>query len=101
MAIPDVSEKRISAFVRTDLEKALATLPQEGTDVSFDPVKVEKALAPTPKQTITDTQPMILKEDILLTPPISKDVIIVPPPTTAETSSLLPLLVAGAILLMQ
>ena len=101
MAIPDVSEKRISAFVRTDLEKVLATLPQEGTDVAFDPVKVQKALAPTTKPNIPDSQPMILKEDILLTPPITKDVIIVPPPTTAETSSLLPLLVAGAILLMQ
>ena len=101
MAIPDVSEKRISAFVRSDLEKVLATLPQEGTDVSFDPVKVQKALAPTTKPNISDSQPMILKEDILLTPPITKDVIIVPPPTTAETSSLLPLLVAGAILLMQ
>ena len=100
MAIPDVSEKRISAFVRTDLEKALATLPQEGTDVSFDPVKVEKALAPTPKQTISDTQPMIVKEDILLTPPITKEVSIAPP-MAAHTSSVLPLLVAGAILLMQ
>ena len=100
MALPVVSEKKISSFVRSDLEKALATLPQQGTDVSFDPVKVEKALAPTPKQTITDTQPMIVKEDILLTPPISKDVIIAPP-MAAETGSLLPLLVAGAILSMQ
>ena len=100
MAIPVVTEKKITTYVRSNLEKALATLPQEGTDVSFDPVKVEKALAPTPKQTISDTQPMIVKDDILLTPPITDEVIIAPP-MAAETSSMLPLLVAGAILLMQ
>ena len=100
MAIPVVTEKKITTFVRSNLEKALATLPQEGTNISFDPVKVEKALAPTPKQTKTDIQPMILKEDILLTPPITKEVIIAPP-MAVQTSSVLPLLVAGAILLMQ
>ena len=100
MAIPVVTEKKITTYVRSNLEKALATLPQQGTDVSFDPVKVEKALAPTPKQTISDTQPMIVKDDILLTPPITDEVIIAPP-MAAETGSVLPLLVAGAILLMQ
>ena len=40
MAIPVVTEKKITTYVRSNLEKALATLPQEGTDVSFDPVKV-------------------------------------------------------------
>ena len=100
MAIPVVTEKKITTYVRSNLEKALATLPQQGTDVSFDPVKVEKALAPTPKQTISDTQPLIAKDDILLTPPVTKEVIIAPP-MAVQTSSVLPLLVAGAILLMQ
>ena len=100
MAIPVVTEQKITTYVRSNLEKALATLPQEGTDVSFDPVKVEKALAPTPKQTISDTQPLIAKDDILLTPPVTKEVIIAPP-MAVQTSSVLPLLVAGAILLMQ
>ena len=99
MAIPVVTEQKITTYVRSNLEKALATLPQQGTDVSFDPVKVEKALAPTPKQTISDTQPTIVKEDILLTPQISKEVI--EPPMAVQTGSLLPLLVAGAIVLMQ
>ena len=79
MAIPVVTEQKITTYVRSNLEKALATLPQQGTDVSFDPVKVEKALAPTPKQTISDTQPLIAKDDILLTPPVTKEVIIAPP----------------------
>ena len=100
MAIPEVTEQKITTYVRSNLEKALATLPQQGTDVSFDPVKVEKALAPTPKQTISDTQPLIAKDDILLTPPVTKEVIIAPP-MAVQTSSVLPLLVAGAILLMQ
>lgn len=100
MAIPVVTEQKITTYVRSNLEKALATLPQQGTDVSFDPVKVEKALAPTPKQTISDTQPLIAKDDILLTPPVTKEVIIAPP-MAVQTSSVLPLLVAGAILLMQ
>ena len=100
MAIPVVTEQKITTYVRSNLEKALATLPQQGTDVSFDPVKVEKALAPTPKQTISDTQPLIAKDDILLTPPVTKEVIIAPP-RAVQTSSVLPLLVAGAILLMQ
>ena len=100
MALPVVSEKKISSFVRSDLEKALATLPQQGTDVSFDPVKVEKALAPTPIPNISDTQPIMVKDDILLTPPITDEVIIAPP-KAAEPGALLPLLVAGAIVLMQ
>ena len=100
MAIPVVTEQKITTYVRSNLEKALATLPQQGTDVSFDPVKVEKALAPPPKQTISDTQPLIAKDDILLTPPVTKEVIIAPP-MAVQTSSVLPLLVAGAILLMQ
>ena len=100
MAIPVVTEQKITTYVRSNLEKALATLPQQGTDVSFDPVKVEKALAPTTKPNISDSQTMILKEDILLTPPITKEVIIAPP-MAVPTSSVLPLLVAGAILLMQ
>ena len=100
MAIPVVTEQKITTYVRSNLEKALATLPQQGTDVSFDPVKVEKALAPTTKPNISDSQTMILKEDILLTPPITKEVIIAPP-MAVQTSSVLPLLVAGAILLMQ
>ena len=100
MAIPVVTEQKITTYVRSNLEKALATLPQQGTDVSFDPVKVEKPLPPTPKQSISDTQPLIAKDDILLTPPVTKEVIIAPP-MAVQTSSVLPLLVAGAILLMQ
>ena len=102
MAIPQVTTKKISSYVRRDLEKVLSTLPQQGSDVRFDPIAVEKALMPQPiAPVITDTQPMVRKEDILLTPPISKDVIITPPPMADKPSPLLPLLVAGAILLMQ
>ena len=115
MALPVVSEKKISSFVRSDLEKALATLPQEGTDVRFDPIAVEKALQDDMFiQPVTDPfQPLpVVQAPIVaprqegrtivpaLTPPISKEVVIAPP-MAAETSSLLPLLVAGAILLMQ
>jgi|TARA_Y100000296_G_C5155390_1_gene248762 hypothetical protein len=93
MALPIVTQKKISSYVRSDLEKALATLPQQGTEVRFDPIKVEKALQP-PTPEMRQIVPV-------LTPPFTKDVVIVPPPTAAETSSLLPLLVAGAIVLMQ
>ena len=102
MATPTVTTDKISQYVRSDLEKMLATLPQQGSDVRFDPIAVEKALVPLPMApTITDTQPLVRKDDILLTPPISKDVIIIPPPVAEKPSLLLPLLVAGAILLMQ
>ncbi len=102
MATPTVTTDKISQYVRSDLEKMLATLPQQGSDVRFDPIAVEKALVPKPSApVITETQPMVVKEDILLTPPISKDVIITPPPMAAKPSLLLPLLVAGAIILMQ
>lgn len=100
MAIPQVTTKKISSFVRRDLEKVLATLPQQGSDVRFDPIAVEKALVPQPSApVITETQPMVRKEGVLLTPPISKDVIITPPPMAEKPSLLLPILVAGAILL--
>jgi hypothetical protein len=92
MAIPQVTTKKISSFVRRDLEKVLATLPQQGSDVRFDPIAVEKALMPTPQEARTIIP--------VLTPPITKEVIIAPP-MAVQTSSVLPLLVAGAILLMQ
>ena len=122
MAVLDVSDKRISSFVLRDLEKALSTLPQQGSDVYFNPAKVKQALAPpTPGQPIppptyiSDTQPMVIKDDIMDPPPIlpqegeniyfnpakSKDVIITPPPMADKPSLLLPMLVAGAILLIQ
>ena len=102
MATPTVTSQKISQYVRSDLEKMLATLPQQGSDLRFDPIAVEKALMPQPlAPTITDTQPMVRKDDILLTPPVSKDVIITPPPMAEKPSLLLPILVAGAILLIQ
>ena len=92
MAIPTVTTDKISEYVRSDLEKMLATLPQQGSDVRFDPIAVEKALMPTPQEARTIIP--------VLTPPITQEVIIAPP-MAAQTSSVLPLLVAGAILLMQ
>lgn len=129
MAIPTITGGKISQYVRSELEKILSTLPQQGSDVRLPPPKVigpgwdesrhsdgalrpsfplpadpepgrYYPLAPTPP-TISDIQPMVRKDDILLTPPISKDVIITPSPMTDKSSLLLPLLVAGAILLMQ
>lgn len=96
MAIPTVTSQKITSYVRNDLEKMLSTLPQQGSDVTFDPIAVEKAFkAPVvlPPQDARTILPV-------LTPPISKEVIIAPP-MAVQTSSLLPLLVAGAILLMQ
>ena len=102
MAITTVTTDKISQYVRSDLEKMLSTLPQQGSDLRFDPIAVEKALVPQPAAPIvTYTQPMVVKDDILLTPPISKDVIITPPAMADKPSLLLPILVAGAILLIQ
>ena len=116
MALPVVSEKKISSFVRSDIEKALATLPQEGSDVRFDPIAVEKALqkddmfiqpaidpfTPLPVVNAPIVAPIQEARTIVpaLTPPITKEVIIAPP-MAVQTSSVLPLLAAGAILLMQ
>jgi len=106
MATPTVTSQKISQYVKSDLEKMLATLPQQGSEVSFDPVALDKVFAPAAPDepiapVITDTQPMVRKDDIVLTPPISKDVIITPPAMAEKSSLLLPILVAGAILLMQ
>ena len=128
MATPTGTTDKISKYVRSDLEKMLATLPRQGSDVILPPPKAvapgwderrhaDESLQPSfplpadpepgryyplaPTPVITETQPIVRKEDILLTPPISKDVIIMPPSMAEKPSLLLPILVAGAILLMQ
>ena len=115
MAIPSITTEKINGYIRSDLEKMLSTLPKEGTDVAFDPIAVEKALKKDEMfiQPIVDPfKPLPIKAPVVrpqqeartllpvLTPPISKEVIIAPP-MAVQTSSVLPLLVAGAILLMQ
>ena len=96
MAIPVVTNQQITKGI----VEALQRLPAIKKDEMFiqpivDPFKPLPIKAPVvrPQQEVRTILPV-------LTPPISKEVIIAPP-MALQTSSVLPLLVAGAILLMQ
>ena len=96
MAIPTVTTQQISEGI----VKALENLPAIEKDQMFiqplvDPFNPLPTRAPiAPPQEARTTMPAI-------TPPISTDVIITPPSMAAKPSLLLPILVAGAILLIQ
>ena len=96
MAIPIVTNQQITQGI----VEALQRLPAIKKDEMFiqpivDPFK------PLPIKAPVVRRPQEARTILpVLTPPITKQVIIAPP-MAAQTSSVLPLLVAGAILLMQ
>lgn len=96
MAIPVVTNQQITKGIVEALQR-LPAIKKENMFIQpivdpFKPLPIKAPVVPPPQQART-----ILPG---LTPPISKEVIIAPP-MAVQTSSVLPLLVAGAILLMQ
>ena len=64
MAIPTVTAQKITSYVRSDLEKMLSTLPQQGSDVTFDPIAVEKALKKDDEDTDREGKLAFSKEEV-------------------------------------
>ena len=99
MAKPSITRQHIAEGI----ELALQKLPRKTPEVNdmfiqpaidpFTPLPVVNAPIVAPIQEARTIVPA-------LTPPITKEVIIAPP-MAVQTSSVLPLLAAGAILLMQ
>jgi hypothetical protein len=106
---PSISGQQIENSVYNALMKALETLPKTGEKIAFDPAALEAALQPpagiaplnlrqTYKEIVTTPPPVV--EQL---PPASMPAAQLPPPPVEKqkTSLLLPLLVAGAVLLTQ
>jgi len=96
---PSISGQQIENSVYNALMKALETLPKTGEKIAFDPAALEAALQPP-----AGIAPLNLRQtykEIVTTPPPVVEQLPPPPVEKQKTSLLLPLLVAGAVLLTQ